>query len=411
MIDNYFFSIDPNNPALEFLANRILKTDYRGLQISQHNRYNYEQVVKMLELFYSLVGEKKMQIRTTDLKKRPTNYPGEKIYAEYTRLVRSHFGKGTQDSIRKNLFVDFDRMGLIERFGKDKEKTDPFGRKSVKFVSISKMGLKLIDPNIDLFNKYLVFTNALDSIMKGFATDLLDVITELKYLEIHELQYFVTYLYHEYQGKIVDKETVVSLVKQFRLMSSYQIQSVHEYLKTRLVPSLQRGDKTAKRDYHNWLNESQQIVNLLKMTVFYEVDLDNKKIRLRIGKGSIFSNHAKIKRSMTQKNLYFKNHELQKRVGFELHHIVPLSWAASREEFFVLDQWDNMIYIDAYSHAKISQNSNKNVKLIYFNNSNDLEFKDFSNNSVYCKFEKNTIYKVPLISEIIDKNSKLLERI
>ena len=100
-------TIDPSKKCLVFLHERILVDNYRGLQISQHNRYTYEQVVGMLEIFYDLVNDNKMNIRTTDLSKRPFNTPDEYIYAEYTNKVIKKYGKGTQDSIRKNLFVDF----------------------------------------------------------------------------------------------------------------------------------------------------------------------------------------------------------------------------------------------------------------------------------------------------------------
>ncbi|WP_205426593.1 hypothetical protein [Helicobacter suis] len=40
--------------------------------------------------------------------------------------------------------------------------------------------------------------------------------------------------------------------------------------------------------------------------------------------------------------------------GFEL--IVPLALARDQNEFSVLDRWQNMILIDGYKHAQISQN-------------------------------------------------------
>ncbi|GAA9062574.1 hypothetical protein BTM312_03950 [Helicobacter pylori] len=65
-----------------------------------------------------------LQIRTTDMSKRPSNIIGEEAYAKVvdnickSEMPQDNLGKKnqvTQDSLRKNLFVDMHRMGLIER--------------------------------------------------------------------------------------------------------------------------------------------------------------------------------------------------------------------------------------------------------------------------------------------------------
>lgn len=68
-------TVDPSKDCLRFLHDRILADNYRGIQLSQHNRYTYEQVVGMLEIFFELAGDGRMEIRTTDLSKRPYIYP------------------------------------------------------------------------------------------------------------------------------------------------------------------------------------------------------------------------------------------------------------------------------------------------------------------------------------------------
>ncbi|WP_231860237.1 hypothetical protein [Helicobacter himalayensis] len=58
----------------------------------------------------------------------------------------------------------------------------------------------------------------------------------------------------------------------------------------------------------------------------------------------------------------------------------------NRLEFQIFDNWQNLVYIDAYSHAQITQNNNANV-LLSFNN-NDAIFTDFNNNKVCCENDK-----------------------
>ena len=121
MLDFYqsLISIDPSKKALKFLANRILNDNYRGMQISQHNRYTVEDLIILLEKIYELVGENKMKIRTTDLSKRPYNTPDEYIYAEYVNNVAKEMGRCTQDSVRKNFFVDLNK-GLLRKHNIEK---------------------------------------------------------------------------------------------------------------------------------------------------------------------------------------------------------------------------------------------------------------------------------------------------
>ena len=118
---NQLTSIDPSKECLKFLAKRILSNNYRGVQLSQHNRYDVNIISTMLVEMYNIVGINKMRIRTTDLSKRPHNTPDEYIYANYVNVLMNKIGRCTQDSVRKNLFVDLHRMGLINRYDKNNQ--------------------------------------------------------------------------------------------------------------------------------------------------------------------------------------------------------------------------------------------------------------------------------------------------
>ena len=141
--------VDPSKECLKFLADRILDDGYRGIQISQHNRYNVDDVIVMLEEFYNLVGMNKMIIRNKDISLRPENTPDEIVYSNYTNNVVKRMGRGTQDTIRKNHFVDFHRMGFIERFDANSDRTDPYSKKQIKYVSLTEQGENLIKSKND----------------------------------------------------------------------------------------------------------------------------------------------------------------------------------------------------------------------------------------------------------------------
>lgn len=108
--------IDPSKECIKFLVERLQSNDYRGNHISQHNRYTKKEILVILQEIYALVGTNLIQIRTTDLSKRPQNIIGEELYAKLTNNISLKLARCTQDSLRKNIFVEMHRMGLINRY-------------------------------------------------------------------------------------------------------------------------------------------------------------------------------------------------------------------------------------------------------------------------------------------------------
>jgi hypothetical protein len=410
MIADNLRTFIPGNPFLDFLSKRIELDSYRGNQVSQHNRYDFEQVYEMLSILNNLVGPNMMKIRTTDLSKRSCNTDDEREYAEYTRLVKKRFGKGTQDSIRKNLFVDFHRMGLIDRYDKNAIKLDQFEKKPVSFISLNYLSINLLDSKNTVVTKYYLYNRALDNILKGLVSDLYDIMTELEsnYIDLNEYTFVVSFLYQDYYGKTLYKQDIIDLVKEYRLLSRFQKQAINEKVREICNPTLFKGTKVEKRDYHNWINESQQVFSLLNQTTYYEYSSSEQKLFLMIADDIYKAESSKLKRSKLQKDHYFTNHNVSKKNGFELHHIIPLSWARSRQEFYLLDQWQNMVYIDGYSHAKITQSGNNHVILNF--NESDVILINHNLDEIYCYFNKNVIYH-PQNAQIMRETNEMLQKI
>lgn len=398
----------PGHPFTAFLSERIILDNYRGNQISQHNRYDFNQVYNMLKTLLDIAEQGKMQIRTTDLSKRPHNIPGEEKYAEYTWRVHSLFGKGTQDSIRKNLFVDFHRMGLINRFDSKDRALGPFDRKTVKYVSLTNLSYEILDNSSNDSKRLYLYTRAIDNIMKGLVSDLIDILVELKtsYIDIDEYTYLISFLYQDFKGRKIYKDEIINLIREYRGLSRFQKEAVTSIVRELCDPSNFKGNKKEKRDYHNWLNESQQVFMLLNQTVYFELSTKEPRIYLRVDGETVTTDSERLKRSSIQKSIYFDKHKISKKNGFELHHIVPLSWAKSKEEFHLLDQWDNMIYIDGYTHASITQYGNTHV-LISFSK-DFVYFKNYNLDEVSCKINEQALFSKEMIDLVVFKNQSLL---
>ena len=160
--------INKGNKALEFIEKRIADEKYRGSPSSEHNRYVMVQIIDILTLLDKYTpSQNLMTIRTTDISKRKNNNSDEFVYARFCNEAKRKAGIGTQDAMRKNLFVDMHRMGLIERYDKDKEPIDSFSRQNVKYVSISKQGLKLIKAK-NILDKYFIFSKGIDKLLGGY---------------------------------------------------------------------------------------------------------------------------------------------------------------------------------------------------------------------------------------------------
>lgn len=408
--------INKGNRALEFIEKRIANDKYRGVHSSQHQRYTMDDIFHILTTLNKYASDKSlMSIRTTDISKRPENNSDEFIYVEFCNEVIRVVEKGTQDAMRKLFFVDMHRMGFIKRYNKNKKECiDPFKRCLTKYVSITNFGLKFIKAK-NILDRYFMFSKAVDNLFVGRIEIILSLLISDAYktteIFFDEYMFFVSAIGINTNFNI-NLETADYLINEYRKLSPVQRKSVVEKLKKELIPKKFTGNKIDKKDFHNWKNQADQVFHLLNQSVYFEVrGLNNKiftkRLILKGQDNKIFSEISKkLERSVSEKYKYFKKHNVKKTLGFELHHVIPLAWSESIYHFKILDKWDNMVYIDAFSHAKITQNNSKNVIMTIINN--DIKLSDYSDNDVYLKYKENILYK-PINKAIMKKyNFELL---
>lgn len=411
----YVSQIQPSNRALEFIDRRLLDNSYRGTKSSQQNRYDMSEIYEMLTIMDKYSPNKTlMRIRDTDLSKRPQNTPDEEIYARFCENVKEKVGKGTQDSIRKNILVDIHRMGLINRYDGNKTKLDAFASGSVKYVSLSDDGMKFIKSS--LLDRAYIFTKALDVLLGGYAEISLELLKDdernLGRITKYEFMFFVSAINTDTTFNITTDECV-ELIRSYRMLSRIQQKAVIETLKQKLKPGLFSGNKIKQRDWHNWQNKIDQAYHLFKQTPYFDVSGPDKDI-LTLSTRRVVTKAGEIldlpKRSIAEKFAYFTNHTgIKKTPGYELHHVVPLSWSESPEQYKLFDTWKNMVYIDAYTHAKITQNRNRNVNMSA--NDNGFVLSDFSGNRVELIKDLTILYNVLNQPIMLYKNKELLTTI
>ncbi|GAA9203301.1 hypothetical protein HpHA199_02120 [Helicobacter pylori] len=381
--------------------------------LSQHNRYDQNKIKTIIQAIFNEVGEDFLQIRTTDMSKRPSNIIGEEAYAKVvdnickSEMPQNNLGKKnqvTQDSLRKNLFVDMHRMGLIERYNKNKEPTNPYIQSNIKYIRLTPLAIEFLNAQ-DLLRKNFCYTQSLENLLQGFGAECREIMIELDnhYLDIEEMMFFVTFLNIEN----FTRSGIIEYVREYRSLSRIQKEKLKELVQDYCDPNHFNGNKLEKRDYHNWKNQAQQIFSLLEQSVFFETN--KERLILKTLNEENKQNDKKLKRSIKEKALYFENHGIKKEKGFELHHIVPLCLARSIEEFDLLDKWENLIYIDAFNHAKISQTQNKHICL-YFKDCDVILSKGLKEEqeSLYFTYIKNVLYKLDLQNAMLKYNKDLL---
>ena len=396
-----FLNISPDNRALKFLSKRIASPNYRGSVSSQHNRFTMDEayeILKLLDEFAPNGGL--MQMRVTDLSKRPETMPGERLYEQFCQRCTEKLGKGTPDAMRKNLFPDFHRMGLIHRHDKNRKRVDPYARGPKKHVSLTPLGLRFI--RADLLDRQFIFTKGVNELLEGRIDVLLNLLNtpeyEIRRISNYEYMFFVSAVGHpDFNLTVSDS---VDMLRAYRTLTNSQRRAVVDALKTDLVPE-QNVRKPQKRDFHNWLNKVQQIYYLLKQTRYFDVVdeclvlIDSEDSETRLG------------RSPGARNEYFKQHGVTKRWGFELHHVVPLSYSECKDHFKLLDTWDNMAYIDGYTHAKITQNRHRNV--IMRSAGVDIDLVDYQDRAIRLTLDKNVLYSPSKQPDMLRRNKALLE--
>lgn len=152
---------------------------------------------------------------------------------------------------------------------------------------------------------------------------------------------------------------------------------------------------------------------LLNQTIYFEREnlKNNSRLKMKVAKDAAYESKKKLLRSTEERKLYFINHKIEKTKGFELHHIVPLLLAHSKNEFDILDVWENMLYIDGKTHSIITQTGNKTIKLNFVADDIELTAPAKNVSSVYCKKDENVLYNTSHKKTMSDYNEAILNEV
>ncbi len=109
-------------------------------------------------------------------------------------------------------------------------------------------------------------------------------------------------------------------------------------------------------DWGNFKNQVDSLYKYLSLTSTFELGKDGY-ISYKL-----FENNPEEmpKRSAEAKREYFEKHKISKNKypKFELHHSYPLALAETPDEFKLIDDWKNLIFISPNGHAEFPKRNN-----------------------------------------------------
>lgn len=308
--------------------------------------------------------------------------------------------------MRKIVFVNLQRMGFVDRYNNKAKLCDVSKKSQYRYVKITQKGLDFLDSK-NIFEEQRHLGIALDFAFGGVVQDILDILNSIgsqQYISTSEMMFFVTYLGKTYDGNILTKDRIVDFILEYRSLKARQ-KVVELVVNEFCLPRNFQGNKTEKRDFHNWKNETQSMFNSLNLMSLFEYDHTNQKLLLK----AIINNEKIIfKRSSIIKNEYFKKHEVSKDIKFELHHIVPFYYAKDIDALKAIDDWQNLLYIDANSHRvfTLDKSAKKAIRLDF--DGNDAVLDNLVGDKIVLKYTDNIRYKTSLQERLLSYNKALL---
>jgi len=396
--------VSKNNRFIDYIIDRVNSNDYRGFQCSQHNRLTFDYFSALVKVIYKIAKNSVFGIHIGD--DNGVLQSNAYTYYEIVNEINAVIGKGTINSVKKNTFPDIARMGFLDRYDKYGSKiVEGSGRCSVYSVGLSSLGVRFATANA--FEQIKLFTDGIDILTKNTASELVELLYLNDYgidsIDILEYMYILS----------DDRESItlndkLLLLLEYRRLSSLEKEQVTRALQSFCNPSNRKflDNKTLLRDYSNWKNESQQIFGLLANSTYFKVK--NDTLILNTGNFGIFD--EKAQRGQKAKSDYFKQHNVKKCVGYDLHHIIPFSKAENKNDATYIDNFKNLIYLRDEKHTEFTVAGSKNIILKYNTNNPTVLFMNFDDSFIMVDIVNDALFSRDLLPSVKEYNNFLIKK-
>ena len=396
----------------KYLLSRIERADYRGEHLAQHNRLPFKKAAALLSAIFAEAGEGVFSIPRGD-------DSGVRVrgFGKFYRMVdraKKNLGQCTVNSLKKNHFPDFARMGFLDRFDKDDAVLSLKSRRPVFGAKLTGDALALIraeNPR-EKYRLYLegverlIGENTLDEIFailfEGESAGEFEGEFEFEFVSVHEFMFVLS-------DSSVSRAEKKELLKSFRQMSALGRTKLRVEARAKCEEISRRAaDKSGKRDFGNWYNQALESLNLLNQTVYFKTF---KKTVLMLG----FSDEALeflAKRGAEARRQALEWHRIGRIEGYDLHHIVPLDVAYNSGTLKMIDDHRNLLYLSRPAHRRIPTRNNLFVRLSVKESAGQKTIRlvdPFSDTAIDVSGE--VVYRDANLSEMLKYNERLLSSV
>ncbi len=336
-----------------YLHLRIRSDGYRGIHVAQHNRLPEEKLIIFLSAIHRVNGQKQFSVPPGDDPEPTGRQRGStKIrravtgFEEYYQVIEAILAAGenaTFNSLKKNHFPNLEAMGLLSR----QLVTDG----SHFRAQLTDSATAILDAGVSRKRTVLVGKAMENLIGLKLIEELHALLQTVDVLNVYELMLIVS----DSSLKLDQKE---NFIRQYRRLKQIGRLQLHSELKAKCALTMAL-EKKKKRDWHNWWNESAQIISMLSTVSGFNV-YENEHVMLA-GAGIRLGFDAA--RSETVKREAFIWHNLAKKTGWEMHHIYPVQYATCDSDMRLIDSKENLIYIPEKIHDQIPTRENLSVGL------------------------------------------------
>ena len=257
-------------------------------------------------------------------------------FEQYYQVIEAILAAGenaTFNSLKKNHFPNLQAMGLLSR-------QRVTGGRHFR-AQLTDAAMAILDAGATRTRTVLVGKAMENLIGLKLIEELHALLQKVDVLNVFELMLIVS----DPSLKLERKE---NFIRQYRRLKKIGRLQLHSNLKAKCASTMTL-EKKKMRDWNNWWNESAQIISMLSTVSGFNV-YENEHVMLagagvRLGFDS--------SRSETVKREAFSWHNLEKKRGWELHHIYPVQYATCDSDMRLIDSKENLIYIPKKIHGQI----------------------------------------------------------
>jgi hypothetical protein len=250
------------------------------------------------------------------------------------------------NSLKKNTFPNLEKMGILQRIPRAQQG-------EAKTAKLTAEALKFINGNGR--ERVKIYSEATEKLLVPVFEVLDTALSRFDSVNVYELMLFLT----DNQTDIANR---VKNLSKYKRLKRLQIVRLHDEIKKAMDKKMGSNiPKKEKLDWHNWWNESKQIIAMLRDVVGYSVVNDDLVMKPGAAKVEVFT---KV-RSQKVKNDSLQWQGLSVINGWELHHIVPIDYAVSSKDLEMIDDKRNLLYIPQSIHRRIPNTANLQVQFSY----------------------------------------------